>query len=68
MSNNTTSNAMSNGIICDSENNERIRPATADEARESLEAGEEGHILVDGRRVYVEDPCIGTIRVEDADV
>ena len=33
----------------------RIRPATAEERKQSLSAGHEGHINVDGRRCYVED-------------
>jgi hypothetical protein len=37
----------------DSETNDDIREATADEAAESVNAGPEGHILVDGRRCYV---------------
>jgi len=39
--------------LCDSETTEVIRKATADEAAESANAGEEGHILVDGKRCYV---------------
>lgn len=37
----------------DSETNDDIRDATADEAAESACAGPEGHILVNGRRCYV---------------
>ena len=37
----------------DSETNDDIREATADEAAESVNAGPEGHILVDGKRCYV---------------
>jgi hypothetical protein len=37
----------------DSETDEVIRAATADEAAESANAGAEGHILIDGRRCYV---------------
>jgi len=36
-----------------SDTNEVIRKATVDEAAESANAGEEGHILVDGIRCYV---------------
>lgn len=37
----------------DSETNDDLREATADEASESVNAGPEGHILVAGRRCYV---------------
>lgn len=37
----------------DSETNDVIRRATEDETVESVMAGREGHILVDGRRCYV---------------
>ena len=37
----------------DSETNETVREATADETAESVCAGPEVHILVDGRRCYV---------------
>ena len=37
----------------DSETNEVIREATADETVESVLSGPEGHILADGRRCYV---------------
>ena len=37
----------------DSETNDDIREATAGEAAESVNAGPEGHILVDGRKCYV---------------
>lgn len=37
----------------DSETNDGIRAATADETAQSCNAGPEGHILVDGRRCYV---------------
>lgn len=37
----------------DSATNDVLRPATADEAAESVNAAAEGHILVDGRRCYV---------------
>jgi hypothetical protein len=40
--------------LCDSETCETLRHATIDEAIESVNAGAEGHILVDGRRCYVE--------------
>jgi hypothetical protein len=40
--------------LCDSETGEAIRPATDDEAAESIAAGDEGHILVGGRKCYVE--------------
>ncbi len=39
--------------LLDSDTNEAIRVATADEAAESANAGAEGHINVDGRRCYV---------------
>jgi len=39
--------------IRDSETNDDLREATADETAESVCAGPEGHILVDGRRCYV---------------
>ena len=39
--------------LCDSETNDDIREATADEAAESVNAGPEGHIMVDGRKCYV---------------
>jgi len=39
--------------ILDSETNEEMREATADEAAESSNAGPEGHIMVDGKRCYV---------------
>ncbi len=39
--------------LCDSETNETIRPATWGEYSESLDSGPEGHIKVNGRRVYV---------------
>lgn len=41
--------------LCDSETNSVIREATEDEVAESVLAGPEGHILVDGRRCYVSD-------------
>lgn len=37
----------------DSETSDVARRATDDEAVESIEAGEEGHIMVDGRKCYV---------------
>ena len=40
--------------LCDSETCETLRNATVEEAIESVNAGAEGHILVDGRRCYVE--------------
>jgi uncharacterized protein YfiM (DUF2279 family) len=40
--------------LCDSETCETLRHATIEEAIESVNAGAEGHILVDGRRCYVE--------------
>lgn len=42
------------GTLCDSATNETIREATLRETVESLTASAEGHILVDGRRCYVE--------------
>lgn len=39
--------------LIDSDTNEPIREATESEAAESVNAGPEGHILVDGRRCYV---------------
>jgi hypothetical protein len=39
--------------LCDSETCETLRNATIEEAIESVNAGAEGHILVDGRRCYV---------------
>ncbi|MCA9181948.1 MAG: hypothetical protein KDA51_10865 [Planctomycetales bacterium] len=39
--------------LLDSETNDTIREATADETAESVNAGPEGHILVNGRRCYV---------------
>jgi hypothetical protein len=39
--------------LIDSETNEVIRKSTDDEAAESVNAGAEGHIDVDGRRCYV---------------
>ena len=42
------------GTLCDSTTNETIRAATLRETIESLTASAEGHILVDGRRCYVE--------------
>lgn len=45
-------------VLVDSETNEDLRPATADEAAESFAAGETGHILTSymgaARRCYVE--------------
>jgi hypothetical protein len=42
--------------LYDSETGDRIRQATPDEVRQSLEAGEsdggQGHIVVEGRKVY----------------
>ena len=37
----------------DSATNDDIREATDDEAAESVNAGPEGHILIDGRKCYV---------------
>jgi len=37
----------------DSETNEGLREATEGETAESVLAGPEGHILIDGRRCYV---------------
>lgn len=42
------------GTLCDSTTNETIRAATLRETVESLTASAEGHILVDGRKCYVE--------------
>jgi len=39
--------------LVDSDTNEDIRHATAEEVIESVNAGHEGHILVDGRKCYV---------------
>ena len=39
--------------LCDSETNDVIREATEEETVESVCAGPEGHILVEGRRCYV---------------
>lgn len=39
--------------LIDSETNDVIREATEDEAAESVLAGAEGHIMVDGRKCYV---------------
>ena len=39
--------------LIDSETNDYIRYATADEAAESVCEGPEGHILVDGNQCYV---------------
>ena len=41
------------GTLYDYGSGEQIRPATADEASESYEAGVQGVITVDGRDVYV---------------
>ena len=40
-------------LLCDSENGDTIRRATEAETVESVLAGPEGHIMVDGRRCYV---------------
>jgi hypothetical protein len=40
--------------LCDSQTCETLRNATIEEAIESVNAGAEGHVLVDGRRCYVE--------------
>lgn len=54
-----TTTATTTYVLCDSETTDVIRHATADEIRESYEAGPEGHIrtAVDGeeRRCYVEE-------------
>lgn len=39
--------------LCNSETNEVIRPATANEVCESVMASPEGHIIVDGVQCYV---------------
>lgn len=39
--------------LCDSGTGSVIRTATDDEAAESIAAGNEGHIFVDGRKCYV---------------
>lgn len=41
------------GDLCDSETNKVIRSAIPAEMVASLRAGADGHILVDGRKVYV---------------
>lgn len=41
--------------LVDSETTSRVRLATQEEIDESFSAGPEGHIRVDGRRVYVEE-------------
>jgi hypothetical protein len=46
-------------MLTDSETGETLRLATAEEAAESLRAGDEGHILVDGRRCYAAGPEVG---------
>jgi hypothetical protein len=40
--------------LCNSETGEAIRTATVEEVCESVLAGPEGHIMVDGVRCYVE--------------
>lgn len=40
--------------LVDSETGEVLRAATEEEATASAHAGPEGHILVDGRRCYVQ--------------
>jgi hypothetical protein len=42
------------GGLCDSETGAAIRTATVEEVCESLLAGPEGHIMVDGVQCYVE--------------
>lgn len=45
---------MADHDICDSETCETLRSATIEECAESRAAGPEGHIEIDGRRVYVD--------------
>ena len=46
------------GWLCDSDTTDRVRPATEEETRESMDAGHEGHIRItdngEMRRVYLE--------------
>lgn len=49
-----TKTTINYGSLCDAATGETIRPATCDERNESLLAGPEGIIAIDGRSYYVE--------------